>query len=142
MTSNNIWLQKQCTLRQVDYGKAAYLDKCATAKTVHYFKNRDKIICNKHQCRQWWSDWKSSPRKEQHSNTKIKYKNTTQDKTKNRGTNTMVWLKTNTAIPKSTILIQQFYKLLIDQIAADQKNTPKNVLNWSEQTISSNQYTV
>ena len=54
----------------------------------------------------------------------------------------MVWLKTNTAIPKSKILIQQFYKLLIDQIAADQKNTPKNVLNWSEQTISSNQYTV
>jgi hypothetical protein len=74
------WLQKQCTLRQVDYGKAAYLDKCATAKTVHYFKNRDKIMYNKHQCRQWWSDWKSSPRKEQHSNTKIKYKNTTQDK--------------------------------------------------------------
>jgi hypothetical protein len=28
---------------------SAHLDKCATAKTVHYFKNRDKIICNKHQ---------------------------------------------------------------------------------------------
>jgi hypothetical protein len=59
-------------------------------------------------------------------NTKIKYKNTTQDK--NRGTNAVVWLKTNTAKPKSTILIQKFYKLLIDQIAADQKNTAKNVL--------------
>jgi hypothetical protein len=23
---------------------SAHLDKCATAKTVHYFKNRDKII--------------------------------------------------------------------------------------------------
>jgi len=33
----------------------------------------------------------------------------------------VVLLKTNTAIPKSTILIQKFYKLLIDQIAADQK---------------------
>jgi hypothetical protein len=28
---------------------SAHLDKCVTAKTVHYFKNRDKIICNKHQ---------------------------------------------------------------------------------------------
>jgi len=64
MTSNNIyiWLQKQCTLKQVVTAKAmhikasrlwkssAHLDKCATAKTVHYFKNRDsdKIISNKH----------------------------------------------------------------------------------------------
>jgi hypothetical protein len=36
--------------------------------------------------------------KEQHINTKIKYKNTTQDK--NRGTTAVVWLKTNTSIPK------------------------------------------
>jgi len=27
----------------------------------------NKIIRNKHQ---WWRDWKSSPRKEQHSNSK------------------------------------------------------------------------
>ena len=40
----------------------------------------------------------------------------------------MVWLKTNTAKPKSTILIQKFYKLLIDQIAADQKNTAKMII--------------
>jgi hypothetical protein len=26
---------------------SAHLDKCATAKTVHYYKNRDKIINNK-----------------------------------------------------------------------------------------------
>jgi hypothetical protein len=64
--------------------------------------------------------------KEQHINTKMKNKNTTQDK--NRGTSAVVWLKTNTAIPKSMILIQKFYKLLIDQIAADQKNITKNVL--------------
>ena len=44
--------------------------------------------------------------KEQHINTKIKYKNTTQDK--NRGTSAVVWLKANTAIPKSMILIQKF----------------------------------
>ena len=44
--------------------------------------------------------------KEQHINTKMKNKNTTQDK--NRGTSAVVWLKTNTAIPKSMILIQKF----------------------------------
>jgi len=27
---------------------SAHLDKCATAKTVHYFNNWDKIISNKH----------------------------------------------------------------------------------------------
>ena len=90
----------KCILRQVNYGKAVHI------QTNVRLQKQYTIL-------------KSSPRKEQHSNTKTKYKNTTQDK--NKVTNAVVWLKTNTAIPQSTILIQKFYKLLIDQIAADQK---------------------
>ena len=38
-----------CKMRAEGIKNSAHLDKCVTAKTVHYFKNRDKIICNKHQ---------------------------------------------------------------------------------------------
>ena len=71
MTSNNIYSMtakavhiktSRVTAKEMHikasrlWKSSAHLDKCATAKTVYFFKNRDKIICNKHQCRQWWSD--------------------------------------------------------------------------------------
>jgi hypothetical protein len=51
MTSNNIYGCKSSAHYKASrlLKNSAHLDKCATAKTVHYFKNRDKIICNKHQ---------------------------------------------------------------------------------------------